>query len=83
MVINPSELKVGQFIIFVSAENSNKFIGSGKVMKHISGIPYPSVMIKWDNGNTEIEKYSAIKTWWNVYVANTEQEKLALLMKLS
>jgi hypothetical protein len=89
MIKDPKQLKPGQYIVASgslhwTAKPGTKRIRSGRIGKQISGIPRPGVMIHWDDGITALLPFSTSDGWWSTStVVNTEQEKLALIMKLS
>jgi hypothetical protein len=94
MIKNPKELKPGQIVVAPPTKEVNKGWRDasyarmiswryGTVKKHISGVPHPGVFISWDNGLGLILEYNAVDCWEEYYVVNTDQERLALMMKLS
>lgn len=95
MIKEPKELKAGQIVIAppdkeesfswrdASYYNRTTNWRSGTVVKHISGVPNPGVYIKWDNGFGFIIEYDAEICWEKYHAVNNEQERLALMLKLS
>lgn len=94
MIKEPRELKAGQIIVMPPAKNGFIRVGNayqdtlhpwrfGIVKKHINGIPRPGLLIEWEDHGKSIHEYDHPYPWNCIHIANNEQEKLALLMKLS
>jgi hypothetical protein len=77
-------VKPGQFLIYSWKDSTGLKVRAGKIKKVITGTPYPCIAIDWDDGCNERWTLSSLSsTQFNVQIIDTEQEKLALLLKLT